>query len=187
MNLPSIPSDLDPQALWRYVVKALDAGDFTWLDKLLESQNASLIDLLESNGEPTEYMGEGFAWACMVGRTSDAAALLDKGVDPYAGVKTGLSGFHYAVSSGRLETVKMLIERKIPMEVENMYGGTIWGQALWSAVNEHKDTHAEIIETLIDAGAEIEPGTLEWWNEQNVPSAETKLRVTKALREAGGK
>ncbi len=187
MKIPQIPKDLSAEELWRYAVKALDGGDFTWLDRLLTTNNRSLIELLEANGEPKEYMDEAFAWACMVGRTRDAETLLDKGVDPYAGMKTGLSGFHYAVSSGRLDTVKMLIEREIPKNVvENMYGGTIWGQALWSAVHEHKESHAAIIEALIEAGAEIEPGTLEWWEEQNVPSEEAKRRVGDALRGALG-
>lgn len=55
-------------------------------------------------------------------------------------------------------------------------------QALWSAVNEHMDNHAAIIEALIDAGAKIEAGTLEWWQKQNVASAVTKELVTDALR-----
>jgi hypothetical protein len=182
LHIPSIAGKLTHEELWPYVTKALDAGDFTWLDKLLETQNASLIELLEAHGEPKGYMEEAFAWACMVGRIRDAEDLLNKRVDPYAGMKTGLAGFHYAVSSGRLDTVKMLIERKVPMDVENMYGGNIWGQALWSAVNEHMPEHAAIIEALIEAGVEIEPGTLEWWEEQNVPSEETKRRVGNALR-----
>jgi hypothetical protein len=182
MQISSIAGKLTHEELWPYVTKALDQGDFTWLDKLLNSQNASLIDLLEAHGEPKEYMDEAFAWACMVGRTGDAEILLDKGVDPYAGMKTGLAGFHYAVSSGRLGVVKMLIERNVPMNVENMYGGNVWGQALWSAVNEHKPDHAGIIEALIDAGVEIEAGTLEWWQEQDVPSEETGRRVADALR-----
>lgn len=68
------------------------------------------------------------------------------------------------------------------MNIENMYGGNVWGQALWSAVNEPKPDHAAIIEALIDAGVEIEAGTLEWWESQNVPSEETKRRVADALR-----
>ena len=61
------------------------------------------------------------------------------------------------------------------------------GQAFWSAVNEHKNSHAAIIEALIGAGAVIEPGTLEWWTEQRVPSPQTKRRVAEALRRADGK
>ena len=182
MQVPEITGTLTQDELWPYVVKALDHGDFTWLDKLLRSQDASLIELLKANGEPTNEMNEAFAFACMVGRTDDAEALLDKGVDPYAGMKTWLAGPHWAVSSGQLETVKMLLRRNVPMNIENRYGGTMLGQAFWSAVNEHKSTHAEIIEKLIEAGAEIEPGTLEWWEQQEVPSAETKERVAEALK-----
>jgi hypothetical protein len=40
---------------------------------------------------------------------------------------------------------------------------------------------------LIKAGAKIQHGTLEWWDEQDVPSAETKDRVATALRRASGK
>jgi hypothetical protein len=63
-----------------------------------------------------------------------------------------------------------------------MYGGTVLGQALWSAVYEHKQSHGEIIEALVRAGAHLEPGTLEWWNKQDVPSTETKRRVADVLR-----
>jgi len=97
-------------------------------------------------------------------------------------MKTWLAGPHYAVSSGHLDTVQMLLDKKIPLEVKNLHGGSMLGQALWSAVNEHKPSHADIIEALIDAGAIVEPGTLEWWEAQDVPSAETKERVTNAFR-----
>lgn len=56
--------------------------------------------------------------------TRTAEFLLDKGVDPYAGMKTWLAGPHYAVSSGHLDTVKMLIEQKVSFEIKNNYGGT---------------------------------------------------------------
>src|SRR5207302_274295 len=104
-----------------------------------------------------ETMAEAFAAACMLGHERAASILLDAGVDPYAGMRTGLAGFHYAASSGRLEVVKLLVERKVPMEVKNMYDGTVLGQALWSAINEHTPSHAEIIDTLIAAGAYIWP------------------------------
>jgi ankyrin repeat protein len=129
-----------------------------------------------------ELLAEALSCACLLGRTETARYFIDAGVDPYAGMKTGLAGPHYAVSGGHLDIVKMLIEREIPLEIKNVYGGTMLGQALWSAVNEHKPSHADTIEILINAGAEIEPGTLEWWMEQVVPYAETKMRVSYVLR-----
>jgi hypothetical protein len=62
-----------------------------------------------------------------------------------------------------------------------MYGGTVLGQTLWSAVNEPNTAQGEVIELLIEAGAAVEPGTLKWWNEQPVGSSETKDRVANAI------
>jgi hypothetical protein len=189
MKLPSITENLTPDELWQYAVKALDAGDFSRLEKLLggpsgfDAQIVNWYDAGHFENEP-DALAEALTCACMLGRTATARYLLDKGIDPYAGMKTWLAGPHYAVSSGHIETVKMLIEKNVPLEVANLYGGTMLGQALWSAVNEHQDSHAPIIETLIEAGAEIELGTLEWWEKQDVPSSETKQRVSAALRNA---
>jgi len=142
------------------------------------------MKLLEGNCEPVEAMNEAFAWACFTDRSEDAERLLDKGVDPAKSDKTGLTGFHWAASRGNVETVRMLIRRNAPLEQLNMYGGTVLGQTLWSAVNEARDGQAEVIELLIEAGAKIELGTLEWWLDQNVPSSETKTSVAAALRKA---
>jgi hypothetical protein len=141
--------------LLRNAVYALDAGDYSWLEDLLEKHNSSLIDLLVAAGEPQVPMEQAFTWACMLGRTSDAAFLLDKGVDPLAGNNTGLNGFHYAVWHGHLDTVKLLIERKVPLEVRNMYGGTVLGSATDAAENRPTADHVAIIEMLLDAGAKI--------------------------------
>ena len=108
-------------------------------------------------------------------------------MDPVAGMRSGMNGFHYAASCGQLEVVKVIIDRKVPMEIVNRYGGTVLGQALWSAIHEHERTHAEIIEALISGGAEIYPGTTEWWAQQEVPSSETKDRVATALHRGLGK
>lgn len=172
---------MNEHQLWQRTADALEHGDFTLLDELLTAENASIIDLLEANGEPPEMMSEAFAWACFAGRTSEAENLLDKGVDPNTSDKTGLSGFHWAANRGNVDTVRMLIRRKAPMEQLNTYGGTVLGQTLWSALNEHRASHAEIIAELIEAGAVIEPGTLKWWKDQAVPSAETKARVAEVL------
>jgi hypothetical protein len=173
--------------LFRYAVAAMVRGDFTALEETLggpEHFANQIIEWYEKgyfDDEP-ETLAEVFAAACMLGHPGAAEYLLDKGVDPLAGIGTGLNGFHYAASSGRLKVIELLIARNVPMETRNMYNGTVVEQALWSAVNEHTGSHAAIIEALIAAGAYVEPGTLEWWDEQDVPSAETKQRVAKALK-----
>lgn len=166
-------------------VADLEAGNFTHLETLLLENKISIIDLLEAEGKPQQYIDEAFTWACVLGRTADAEATLDLGADPEAGMKTGLAGSHYAASGGWLDTIRMIIRQKVPLETVNMYGGTVLGQALWSAVNEHKPDHGAIIEALLDAGSLVEPGTSEWWKAQNLSSAETKGLVLDALRRHG--
>lgn len=65
---------------------------------------------------------------------------------------------------GQLDTIKLLLERGAPLEARNEYGGTVLGQALWSAINgDPAIDYVLIIETLIDAGAMVDadPGLKE--------------------------
>ena len=178
--------------LFRYAVAALRRGDFTSLENTVGGPAAfepCISDWFNKGyfaNEP-ETLNEVFAASCWLGHAKTAECLLDNGVDPYAGMRTGLSGFHWAASSGKLEVIKLLVRRKVPMEIKGMYDNTVLGQALYSAINEHTPHHAELIETLIEGGAHVWPDTLEWWNEQTVPSAETKRRVANALQKAEGK
>ena len=173
--------------LWQQAVKDLDEGNFTSLQNVLGGPDGfdSYIVEWHKSGRfdgHSEMLAETLTCACMLGRTETAAYLLDNGVDPYLGMRTGLAGPHYAASGGHLDTVKMLLGKNIPLEIENGYGGTMLGQALWSAINEHKDSHTNVIELLIESGAYVWPETLEWWNEQAVPSADTKQRVADILK-----
>lgn len=184
-NLSGGPGD--KPLLFRYAVAAMVRGDFSALEEAAGGPaefDDQVIQWCEKGyfDDERETLAEVFSAACMLGHPRAAEFLLDQGADPLAGTRTGLNGFHYAASSGRLEVIKLLIARGVPMEVKNMYGGTVLGQALWSAVNEYTESHAAIIEALLEAGAYVEPGTLEWWNGLDVPSAETKQRVTAALR-----
>ena len=173
--------------LWKQAVKDITDGNYSRVEKTLGEGDAFDHQISDWFGrgyfanEP-EALAETVTCASFLGRARLVAYLLDKGVDPLAGMRSGMNGFHYAASSGRLEVVQVMIDRKVPMEIVNRYGGTVLGQALWSAIHEHERTHAEIIEALISAGAEIHPGTIEWWEQQDVPSAETKERVATALR-----
>jgi hypothetical protein len=127
--------------------------------------DASLIPLPEEPGEAKAQMERAFIEACMCGRTGVAEFLLGQGVDPSSQIDSGQTGLHYAAHAGHLETVKMLLERKVPLEVKNMYNGTVLGQALWSAFNEPKPDHLPIIEALIAAGAKVEPDWNKWIDE----------------------
>ena len=127
--------------------------------------NASLVPLPQEPGEAKAQLEQAFIWACQCGQNSVIEFLLEQGVDPAAQANVGQTGLHYAAHYGQLETVKMLIARKAPLEVKNMYGGTVLGQALWSAFNEAQDDHLPIVEALIAAGAKIEPDWNKWIDE----------------------
>jgi hypothetical protein len=167
----------EEQLIFRDAVNALDAGNYSWLEELLDKHRLSLMDLLGANGKPKVPMEQAFTWACMLGRTGDAKFLLDKGVDPLAGDNTGLNGFHYAVWHGHLDIVKLLIERRVPLEVRNMYGGTVLGCALDGAVNRAVADHIAIIDALLAAGAKIEEADYPTGNE----------RIDEVLRRYGAK
>ena len=177
--------------LWKQAVKDITDGAYSRIQKTLgggEGFDNQIIDWFDRGyfeNEP-EALAETVTCASFLGRSKVVADLLDKGVDPVAGMRSGMNGFHYAASCGQLEVVKVMIDRKVPMEIVNRYGGTVLGQALWSAIHEHESTHAEIIEQLISGGAKVHPGTLEWWEQQDVPSLETKDCVSRALRRASG-
>src|SRR5687768_14805023 len=109
MKIPEISNNLSETELWRQTAKALDNGDFSWLDKLLTSQNASVFDLIQASNAQQKYRDEALTWACFTGRNDEAEKLLESGVDPAAGIATGLAAFHWAANRGNLETVKLLI------------------------------------------------------------------------------
>ena len=82
--------------------------------------------------------------------------LLERGVDLGSRSGDGQTGLHWAVIGGHLDTVKALLLRNAPLEVKNRYGGTVLGQALWSAAHGgDSEIYIKIIETLIAAGAEV--------------------------------
>lgn len=127
----------------------------------------------------------GFLWACEYGRDNVVDFLLQRGVDLRVQSNTGLTGLHWAVVGGQLTTIKLLLEQGAPLEARNIYGGTALGQALWSAINGDSGIdYSEIINTLIDAGAKIEPGSLTWLAEQREASS-TKAHLEALLRRRG--
>ena len=99
-----------------------------------------------------------FAYACAWGRKDVVEFLLDHGGDLANGGGDGQTPLHCAVITGQLEMVKLLLKYNPPLEARNMYGGTVLGQTLWSAAHGgDPKLYAEIIETLIAAGANVPP------------------------------
>jgi ankyrin repeat protein len=99
-------------------------------------------------------MEAGFLWACEYGRNNVVDFLVKHGVDLWAHDVNGQTGLHWAVIGGRLDTIPLLLERGASLEATNFYGGTVLGQALWSALNGNRSIdYVPIVETLLNAGA----------------------------------
>ena len=127
-------------------------------------------------------MEAGFRWACEYGRSEVVNFLLDRGVDISAGANTGLTGLHWAVVGGQMETINLLLKRGAPLEAKNAYGGTVLDQALWCLVNGDPGIDCvPIIETLIAAGAIIDPGSLAWLANQDTGSPTVKKSIVRLL------
>ena len=99
-------------------------------------------------------------WACACGRKNVVEFMLEKGFD-LSTVSDGMTALHWAVIGGREDIIQLLLKNKAPLEIKNSYGGTVLGQALWSAYNDPKPQDALIIDMLIKAGEKIE----EDWNQ----------------------
>jgi hypothetical protein len=144
-------------------VRDLEEGNFSRLEPLfrnLASSSHASCQIIEwynlgyFKNEP-KALNEALSCACFNGRTKIAKFLMDRGVDVIAGDATGMNGFHWAANRGHLETVKLLIERKVPTEIKNMYGGTVLGCTVWSEIHESGPTRIEVIEALLAAGANV--------------------------------
>ena len=149
-------------ALFNDAIRGLRRGDFDRLAPLFRVRGEEPCLILKWHGEgrfdnhPSE-LAEALSNACFLGRTAVVSALMDAGIDVTAGSGTGLDGLHWAVNRGKLDTVRFLIGRNVPLETINMHGGTVLGTAVWSAINEPwwGPAQIEIITSLLEAGADV--------------------------------
>jgi hypothetical protein len=80
-----------------------------------------------------EQRNEGFIYARRYGHYFVVEFLLHQGLDLAAQAGGGQTGLHRATIGAHLEIVKLLLRYNPPLEAKNMFGGTVFGQALWSA------------------------------------------------------
>lgn len=105
-----------------------------------------------------EQLRDGFLWACQFGRNRIVEFLISRGIDLSAQDRNGQTALHHAAIGAQLETAKLLLRHGAPPEVKNVYGGTVLGQAVWSAFNgDSPASYLPIIEELLAAGAKVEP------------------------------
>ncbi len=66
-----------------------------------------------------------------------------------------MDALHWAANRGQLEIVRLLLRPKAPLETRSMYGATVLGTAVWSAIHEPRPGQLQIIEELLNAGARV--------------------------------
>jgi hypothetical protein len=98
---------------------------------------------------------EALTCACFLGERETAEYLILKGLDPSGGGRTGMNAVHWAANRGQVETLRLLLRHRVPLETRNMYGGTVLGQTVWSAVNQPGPGQLEAIAELLGAGADL--------------------------------
>ena len=134
-------------------------------------------------GTTKAQLEDGFLWACEYGHNEVADFLLNKGAALGTQGNTGQTGLHWAVVGGQVETIRLLLDRGAPLEARNRYGGTVLGQALWSAINGDPSTdYVRILELLLDAGAKVEEDLLEWVAHQGARSSAENAWILELLR-----
>ncbi len=147
-------------ALCRDALDGLDSGDFTRLTPLFFSRGESRPRTIDWHRRGmfdahADELGEALSCACFVGALDVVDHLIDAGLDVTCGTMTGLDGVHWAANRGQLAVVRRLIDRHAPLETINMHGTTVLGTAVWSALNEPRPAHLEIIDALLEAGAAV--------------------------------
>ena len=141
-------------------VRGLMAGDFSRLEPLFHATGGKKCRIIEwcerglFEKEP-EALAEAFTCACFNGCVEVVRYFLERGFDPAGGINTGMNAAHWAGNRGQVEVMRLLLGAKVPLETLNMYGGTVLGTTVWSAIHEPRPGQLENIEILIRADANL--------------------------------
>ena len=105
-------------------------------------------------------MEDGFLWACEYGCLGVVEFLLQKGID--VATKRGCTGLHWASYGGHSDLVKLLLERRAPLdERDETFDGTPLDWALYAWVDPPPEAkngrYYEVVGLLVAAGATIDP------------------------------
>jgi ankyrin repeat protein len=112
--------------------------------------------ILDAGGATPAQVNEGLRYACAYGQSAVAELLIERGADLASTTGDGQTAAHTAVIAGHLATLQMLLGHGPPLEQENVYGGTVLGQTLWSAAHGGSpDRYIAIIDALLAAGAKL--------------------------------
>jgi hypothetical protein len=144
------------------VLEGLRNGDFTRLAPVFLAGSGpagrSRIAAWHEEGRFDQHpdeAAEALTCACFLGERETAEYLIVKGLDPSGGARSGMNAVHWAANRGQVETLRLLLRHRVPLEIRNMYGGTVLGQTVWSAVHQPGPGQLEAIAELLRAGADV--------------------------------
>jgi len=141
------------------LVDAVDAY-LTGPERLLAGQSAIGLRWPRLPKDPRGLRELALNWAAAYGRTAVVERLLRHGVALRSTESQGFTPLHSAAFYGHGETVDLLIRAGAPLEVENVYHGTVLGQTIWAVANSGLAIdYLPVIERLLAAGARAYP---EW-------------------------
>jgi len=136
-------------------------GDFSHLAPLFENSTdgsaCAVIKWYEAGLFANEQaaLDEAFTCACFNGCLPVVEYLLARGTSPSGGASTGLDALHWAANRGQLDVFRLLIHHEAALETRSSHGSTALGTAIWSALNEPQPNHLQVIDALLEAGAQL--------------------------------
>jgi len=118
-------------------------------------------------------MKDAFTWACEYGRTDVVEYLLDRGiaVGELLPRPHGQTGLHWAAHGGHVGTVKALLRRGAPVDVnDKTFDGTPLDWALhgWrkrEADGAASNSYCDVVALLVAAGSPVDPA---WLSDESV-------------------
>lgn len=88
-----------------------------------EAAGVGRLDEIRKMKPTNEEAARGFFWACQFGRNDVVEHLLGRGVPIDAQDNSGQTALHHAAIGGQMSTIKLLLQRKAPLEIRNQYDG----------------------------------------------------------------
>jgi hypothetical protein len=106
---------------------------------------------------PTAHLAFALAWACKFQRREVASFLLDAGVSPTAKDGYNMTALHWAAANGLMDLISRLLSLGAPLEVENIWGGTVLDSTAYFAESQPVTgvDYPAVLEMLATAGAEL--------------------------------
>jgi hypothetical protein len=106
--------------------------------------------------EAAAHIERAFVWSCKFARTDVAEFFLSVGVNPAAADGYRMTALHWAAGNGSMDVMRALIARGAPLEVKNVWEGTVLDSTGHFAIHmpvKGVDYEA-VMEMLIAAGAD---------------------------------